>query len=218
MLLSLYVGDRSLQSACQVNVEQRSVQTLNDGQLAPGCLIRTCRADLLLERVTALRRRCGLASFNIILTSDAELSLVFSISSSGRAVRTSQVGDTENRFPWRDADGRIDLWRAVPKSSGCESALGPSVIDASKVPVDGVGRGITIKLIANVDQVLYRSKIYVVYRREVEDNGFQGRSVICGVNLLATASARVIPWTVLRRSLALIMRFQTEIELTPMRP
>lgn len=60
----------------------------------------------------------------------------------------------------------------VAETCGCEGAFCPSVVDVAEVPVYRIGGSVSIELVADVDEVLYRSEVDVVYGREVENNGF----------------------------------------------
>jgi hypothetical protein len=68
------------------------------------------------------------------------------------------------------------------------------------VPFDGLGRGIAIKLITDIDEMLYAGDIDIVDRGEVENDGFESWLVVGVVLFVTRAWARVIPWAVLLSS------------------
>lgn len=45
------------------------------------------------------------------------------------------------------------------------------------MPVDDVGRGVSVELVADVDELLHGGDIDVVDRGEVEDDGLEGRKI-----------------------------------------
>ena len=84
----------------------------------------------------------------------------------------------------------------VAEASGCEGALCPAVVDGGKVPVDRVGGGVAVELVADVDEVLDRGHVDVVYRGEVQDDGLERRAALVCLVDLAAAGAGVVPWAV----------------------
>lgn len=78
-----------------------------------------------------------------------------------------------------------------------QSTFRPSIVDASNVPVNLVGRCVAIELVADIDQDLNGCDVDIVDRREIEDDGLE-RGAIGMVDLRSTTSrTRVIPWTIL---------------------
>ena len=99
------------------------------------------------------------------------------LSGGGSALELApDFGDGEDGFPATDlAVGHGG--RGVAEAGGDEGALGPAVADAGHVPVDDVGRGVPVELIAHVDELLDRGDVDVVDRGEVEDHGLERRQV-----------------------------------------
>ena len=121
----------------------------------------------------------------------------------GRTILTADFRDAENGFPALVGGAFPGGCRGrVAEAGGGEGAFGPAVVDAGEMPVYFVGGGVAVELVAHVDEVLHRGYIDVVYRGEVEDDGFEGGEVGFGGYGLAAAGAGVIPGTILFDRLA----------------
>lgn len=59
------------------------------------------------------------------------------------------------------------LWRSVAEAGGGEGTFCPSVFDIGKVPVDCVGGGVSVQLVADVDEGLGSGNIDVVDGRKI---------------------------------------------------
>ena len=70
-------------------------------------------------------------------------------------------------------------------------------MNAGKMPVNNIGRGVVIKLIANVNQMLYGCDINIINRGEVKDDGFEGGTGIVDVYLPAATWSGIVPRSVL---------------------
>ncbi len=93
---------------------------------------------------------------------------------------------------WRGIPGSDPLHRGQPH----ELALGPAVADACHVPVDDVGRGVPVELVADIDELLHRGDVDVVDGAEVQDDGLECRTLI-RLSLLKFPWLRIIPWAIL---------------------
>ncbi len=54
------------------------------------------------------------------------------------------------------------MLRRISEASADQSALGPLIVDASQMPVNSLGRGVLIKLVANINQLLDARNIDIV--------------------------------------------------------
>lgn len=80
-----------------------------------------------------------------------------------------------------------------PKASTDESALGPSIVDACKVPINCLRGSILVELVANVNELLNTGDVDVVDGAEIQDDGFQGWLARDIVFLVSRLRARVTP-------------------------
>ena len=108
----------------------------------------------------------------------------------------ADLGNGEDGFPAVE-DGAVVRRAGVAEAGGGEGALGPAVGDAGEVPIDLLGAGVAIELVAHVNQVLDGSDVDVVDRGEVKDDGFEGGfGGVVGRGAVATW-AGVIPGAIL---------------------
>lgn len=73
------------------------------------------------------------------------------------------LGNAEDGLP-AVVDGDIVCRYMIAKARGCEGTFGPAVVDTGKVPVHFFWRSISIKLIADVNEVLHYGDINIVDR------------------------------------------------------
>ena len=127
-----------------------------------------------------------------------ELLFVFSISGhDGGAVGAADLGDAEDGLPGFVRLGVGGRGGRVAEAGGGEGALGPAVVDAGEVPVYLVRGGVSVQLVADVDEVLDDGYVDVVDGAEVEDDGFQGWLVGFGYDWSSSSWAGVVPWSIL---------------------
>ena len=110
---------------------------------------------------------------------------------SGRGA--ADFGNAEDGFPAVDfivGGGR------VAESSRCEGSLGPAAVNSGQMPLHRLRGGISVQLIANVDQGLDTGHVHVVDGLEIEDDGFQSREMRDIRFGSAWLGARVVPRTI----------------------
>ena len=83
----------------------------------------------------------------------------------------ANIGDGEDGFPALET-GVGALGGGIAESGTAEGALRPAVGDAGHVPVDLVGSGVAVELVADVDEMLDGGYVDVVDGRKVQDDGF----------------------------------------------
>ncbi len=112
-------------------------------------------------------------------------------------VEAADFGDAEDGFPALEHD-RIFVDRGrVAEACGREGPFRPAVVDAGEVPVDFVGRGVAVELVAHVDEVLDAGDVDVVDGAEVEDYGLERWPLVVVGWSFAAAWAGVVPGAVL---------------------
>lgn len=208
------VGNRTLQSTGQVDVEERSVETVHHGHLGP---IPVCFAfreieiefallAAIVRRIGALRlmlHRLGLLE---VVLDVVVLGLVLEAVLLGFALMVHHFRVRSRRgtaFDFGHAEYRLPPLEpalrgrsGISKPGRCESSLGPSVVDVSEMPLDSIRRRIEVELVADIDHVLDRRHIHIVDRREIENNGSKGREMRpIGFGLALTRTG-VVPWSV----------------------
>ena len=120
----------------------------------------------------------------------------------GGAVLAAHVGHAEDGLPALQARLRhVAFGGRVAEAGGGEGAFGPAVVDAGEVPVDGVGGGVAVELVADVDEVLDGGDVDVIDGGEVEDDGFQGGFVGLDGGRLSATGPRIVPGAVLTHTL-----------------
>lgn len=147
--------------------------------------------DILLRAVRVGRQ----LPLDIVLTCRILLRLFLEGDLSSRAVRATQVGDTEDGLPVAGT-ARSRARAAEAKASGRKSSLSPAVLDVSKVPVHCVGSCITVQLVSHVNESLRRSNINDVDARKVKNDGLERRAGILDI-LVSILGLRVVPSAVL---------------------
>ena len=148
----LNVCDGALQSARQIDMEQRPVETLHDSNFATmpvGLAVVESLADIGSRTRDVIVDVGDIILFVLggLLDVIALLPLI-----SRCAVLAANLGDTEDGLPRLGlfaVFGRRRGW--VAESCAGESTLGPSIVDVSEVPINFVWGGIFIKLVANID-------------------------------------------------------------------
>lgn len=91
---------------------------------------------------------------------------------------------------------RVVAGCSVAEAGGAEGSLRPAVLDVGKVPVDGLGSGVAVELVADVDQGLGRRHVDNVDGGEVEDDGLERWPGVV-LNFLLVSRSWVIPRPVL---------------------
>lgn len=202
MLFAFNIGNGGLQSAGKIDVEQRSVETVNNCQL-PSRSVRLRFVEVLLQR-GATFRGCAVSTLCLdvmgaSLARNARGSVaLFSISGGCCTIGASNASNAEDGLPRHGANLWERSWGGVPETSRHQRSLRPSVVDAGEVEVDRIWRCVSIELIAHVDKVLDGSDVDIVDGREVKDDSLErGTSVILVQRLAATWSG-IIPRTILR--------------------
>ena len=157
----------------------------------------------------------GAGLFDVSCSLDPELAAVFLLfSCRGRRSSASDFGNGENGFPSCEDPAAIRR-RRIPETSARKGALSPAVVDAGEMPVDFVGGGVAVELVADVDEVLDGGDVDIVDGGKVEDDGFEGG--FCGVvgGRAVAAGARVVPGAVLVSILVGLLTRFGEGRLTP---
>jgi len=132
----------------------------------------------------------------------------------GRAGGATDFGDAEDGLPALELADFV-LVRRETETCGSEGALSPAIVDVGKVPVDGLGGGVAIELVAHVDKVLDGGDINVVDCSKIEDDGFESWTMVVRINLLAALWPWVVPWAVLEYRSEKKVRLTQQVVLTP---
>lgn len=114
----------------------------------------------------------GTRDFELSSSLSSQLVLLDGVSQFGGRVIPTNLGHTKNRFPATILAAIMFRWE--PEPSADESALGPSVVDAGKVPINGLRGSVLVELVANINELLNTGDVDVVDGAEVQDDGFQG--------------------------------------------
>ncbi len=216
----LHVSNGTLQRARQIDVEQRLVEPMDGRHPGRGALPPTTTTTVslavlqLVPDIAAARRAGGImavrdrvdlvaaaaddtAASRLLRPLAYQLLLVRVVLGGRRgAVHPADFRHAEDGLP--ALKGRhVALRGGESEAGGGEGSFGPAVVDAGEVPVYGVRGRVTVKLVADVDQMLHRGDVDVVDGGEVEDDGFEGGSVGFDGDGFAAARARVVPWAVL---------------------
>jgi hypothetical protein len=69
----------------------------------------------------------------------------------GGARLAADLGDAEDGLPALEAGLDVRFGGVVAEAGGGQGALCPAAVDAGEVPVDGVGGGVAVELVADVD-------------------------------------------------------------------
>jgi hypothetical protein len=190
----LDISNGALQGAGQVNVEERAVETV-DGDPPPGAAVLVRHGglvDLVDAGAGAARAGGGASALNGV-----EVVAALSLGAAGTEVDllliglvlgglgggrgAANLGHTEDGLPAVVQSVGAFGWES--KAGRDERALGPAVRNAGNVPIDDIGCCVTIKLIADINQMLYRCNIHHIDGAEIEDDGFENREV--GIFVLA---------------------------------
>lgn len=185
VLLALGVQDGSINSLLKIKVEEWPVETL-DGDKTTA--LRVSR--LLLGRPGDVE---GVGRLNV-LAERLSVQLLVDGDGSGGAVITAKLGNTEDGLV-RSGTVLIDSG-SVAEAGSSKSTLSPAVVDVGKVPVDDLGSGELVKLVANVDETLNGGDINIVDTGEVEYDGLEDGSGVID-DLLDVAGLAVVPGTIL---------------------
>ncbi|KAG9912404.1 sulfate permease, partial [Aureobasidium melanogenum] len=137
---------KSLISTGQINVEERSVETVHDNLLLVG-LRAVCLA--VLDGLIDVARSFTALAVDLSALRAANLKVAV-------LLVLSVFSNTEDRLP---ALVFFTLFSRVAKASSCKSSSSPAVVDMSKVPLNLLWVGVTIELVANIDEVLYRNHL-----------------------------------------------------------
>lgn len=209
----LHVGNRALQRARQIGVEQRLVQPVDGGDPGRGHLPPAVRFAVLQLQpqvaaardaggVTAVRHRVHLGAADAAMSRffrplAYQLLLVLVVLCGRRGtVHPADFRHAEDGLPALKGR-RVALRGGEAEAGGGKGSFGPAVVDAGKMPVYGVRGGVAVKLVADVNEVLHGCDVDIVDGGEVEDDGFEGGSVGFDGDGFAAARARVVPRAVL---------------------
>lgn len=180
MLLSLRVGHSRVDGLLEIQVEVRSVETLHGDETGVGC----GRAPLTVS----------VDGLNVLLDGNLS-SLLPNGNGGGSAVVATEVGNTEDGSPLASLGV---TGSAESKASSSESPLGPAVLNVGKVPVDNLGRCVSVELVADIDKGLDRGNIDVVDSRKVKDDSLEKRTVVGG-GLRNVTGLAIVPGAVLEK-------------------
>jgi len=97
-------------------------------------------------------------------------------------------------LPWFLSTFWFGIVGTVSKASRGESTLSPAVVNTGKVPVNAVGSGVSVKVVAGIDESLHGGDVNVVNGGEVENDGLECGAVVF-VEVQVTGSL-VVPRTV----------------------
>lgn len=220
-LADLHISDGTLQRARQIDMEERSVEAMDDGHFLTGAL----RVGLACAQGSAEIAAAGFGGgvarddavvcqllargFDVTRALAFEFLFVFGVlGRGGGAVEAADLGDGEDGFPAFE-DGGVAFGGGVAEPGGGEGPFCPAVVDAGEVPVYLVGGGVAVELVAHVDEVLDAGYVDVVDGGEVEDYGFKGGERPFDCRSLSAAWAGVVPWSVLLREV-LVWRVNME--------
>ena len=121
------------------------------------------RARRIMREGIFVRSAVGLA---VVLDIQGPLALDFPFvfpvlgGGRGRGIATN-LGNAEDGLP-AAVDGVIIRGHVVAETRGCQGTFGPAVVDAGEVPVYSLWRGISIQLIADVNEVLHYGDVDII--------------------------------------------------------
>lgn len=152
------VGNGALQGTRQIDVEEGSVEAVHNNLLLAG-LRAICLAvvDSLVDVTGSLAALTS--DLSALRASDLEITVllvlgvvhgILSIGSSTRS--TAKLSDTENGLPALELLG---VFGGVTETSRCKSSSSPAVVDVSKMPLNLLRRTVAIKLVTDIDEMLY---------------------------------------------------------------
>ena len=183
-------------------MEERTVQSLHDGNLDIISLIRLAGADFLVNLIAlgALGvagvvdlTLAGLDISSALVDTVAVVESHIPLSFGRGTLGSSKLSNAEDRLPPMEF---LFFWRRKSKSGGSQSPFGPSIVNASEMPLYLIGLRVAVKLVAYVDQILHGCEIDEIDGGEVENDSLEVRSLVVRINLLALSWAGVIPRTV----------------------
>jgi hypothetical protein len=217
-----HIRNRTLQRARQIDMKEGSIQAMHNShtlrRLNPASIRLTIREgfvqihdivhllipmlmDVHFPTLIELRDRATSLSVKrlhtLFVISGVEpfegVAVLLVFSGGGGGGGTADLSDAEDGLPAAELLGGEG---EIAEAGGDEGALGPAVVDAGDVPLDGGGGGVAVELVADVDEVLDGGDVDVIDGGEVEDDGFEGGEVAAVWFALAAFRARVIPRSV----------------------
>lgn len=185
MLLELRGGDSGVDSFLEIKVEVRTVESLHGDEAACGFPYCTLLGRLAVDRIVN-----GLD----VMADRCVSGLLVDSSGSSSAVITTKISDGEDGLP---VSGSLIVRAggAETESSSSQGTLGPSIFNVGKVPVNNLGGGKLVQLVADINQSLDRSNIDVVDAGEIENNSLENGALIVLDDLNVTGLS-VVPGTV----------------------
>ena len=194
-------------------MEQRPVQAMHERHPGRRSLAATIgfAALQLLRQITAARGAGSIVAVRdhvFLAAADAagpgffralasQLLLVLAIlCDRGRTMLSANFRHAEHGLPTLKGL-RPGLRSGEPETGGGQGPFSPAVVDAGDMPVYDVRGGVTVELVADVDEVLDGCDVDVVDGGEVKDDGPEGGFVGFDRFGSATARARVVPWAIL---------------------
>lgn len=185
MLLELRGRDSGVDSFLEIKMEVRTVESLHGNEAAcgfsNGALLGRLAVDRIVNGLDVMSDRCVSG-------------LLVDSSGSSSTVVTAEVSDGEDGLP---VSGSLIVrtGSAETESSSSQGTLGPSVLNVGKVPVNNLGGGKLVQLVADINQSLDRSNIDVVDAGEIENNSLENGALIVLDDLDVTGLS-VVPGTV----------------------
>jgi hypothetical protein len=181
-ILCLHVRNRGLQSRGKIHVEQRSVQAMNRSDLLVRFAAGKSPVQIASFRAVLVSRLNGdvvLIGTGIFLLRTTMLNIVVHAEGTtaqglvgcsfrlggGRAASTN-LGNAEDGLPPAILFGG-QCW--ITEATCSESALGPTVFDGCNMPLNDVGRSVSIQLITRdlLGQPVKRRKRIETYRTSI---------------------------------------------------
>jgi hypothetical protein len=185
VLLELRGGDSRVNGFLEIKMEVRTVKSLHGNKAACGFPNGTLLGRLAVDRIVN-----GLD----VLTNRCVSGLLVDSSGGSSAVITAKVSDGEDGLP---VSGSLVVrtGSAETESSSSQGTLGPSVLNIGKVPVNNLGGGKLVQLVADINQSLNRGNINVVDAGEIQNDSLENGALIVLDNLNVTGLS-VVPGTV----------------------
>jgi hypothetical protein len=185
VLLELRSGNSGVNGFLEVEMEVRPVESLHSDEAVGGF---SCHA--LLGRLAV----DGIVNSLDVLANGCVLGLLANCSGSSSAVVTAEISDGEDGLPV-SSSVIVRAGSAETEASSSQGTLGPSVLNVGKVPVNNLGGGELVELVADIDQSLDRSNINVVDTGEIKNDSLEDGALIV-LDSLDVTGLSVVPGTV----------------------
>lgn len=205
-LSPLYIRNGALQCIREIDMEQRPIQAVHDGNLGPGFAVHLASPQLLGQVTTGRARslvvdvvvcRHGLGSLLLDILGPLATKLIIATlcDRCGTGI-AANLRHAEDGLPAIENDA-VARRGGIPKAGRGQGATGPSVVDAGDVPINFAGSRVPIELIADIDEVLDGCHVDVVDGREIENDCFESWTIRVIIGKMASARSRVVPRTIL---------------------